>query len=77
MIRAFGRVSQNLWRKIDRNAAVSHRRAFSEFYDPYPQTKKLENGQYLVQAVHDGEESTVASILESGIDPNYRWKEVI
>lgn len=49
---------------------------FSEFFHPYPATESTPNGQYLVQAVWDNELETVQQALESGVDPNYRAKEV-
>ena len=51
-------------------------RTLSEFYEPYPNTRAVNNGHYLVCAAASGDEKTVADILDSGIDPNCRGEQV-
>jgi hypothetical protein len=51
-------------------------RTFSEFYEPYPNTRAVNNGHYLVSAAASGDEKTVVDILDSGIDPNCRGEQV-
>jgi hypothetical protein len=50
-------------------------RFMSEVYDPYPDTD-VTNGQYLVRSVLDGEFRDVQCVLQCGVDPNYRTREV-
>lgn len=70
------RVAVGSWCHLRPSRPTTVNRTFSEFYDPYPQTARQDNGQYLIQAVYDGDARTVGDALDSGIDPNYRWKEV-
>jgi hypothetical protein len=51
-------------------------RNFSEFYEPYPKTRAVNDGHYLVSAAASGDEKTVVDILDSGIDPNCRGEQV-
>ena len=63
-------------RSMAKSTILRSNRSFSEFFDPYPATNSIQCGQYLIQAVHDGELRTVEDILESGINPNHRTTQV-
>jgi hypothetical protein len=47
-------------------------RAMSEFYSPYPKTKGVSVGHYLVNAILHSDTHTVFDILESGVDAIFR-----
>lgn len=51
-------------------------RNFSEFFESYPSTKVVPDGQYLVNAVLAHDIGTVVDILDSGINPNFRAEQV-
>ena len=63
--------------KFTRCESVNQTRKFSEFFDPYPTTRAMgNNGQYLTQAVSDGDLRAVEDALSSGVNPNFQNAEV-
>jgi hypothetical protein len=58
------------------NSSYVGARAMSEFYSPYPKTKGVRVGHYLVNAILQSDKHTVFDILESGVDPNFRAEQV-